>query len=173
MTQPDDGSLKEGCTGAAGTCLEVVLEIQVSAGWPSGTTERPPSVGRASTLVRQPVSCLFPKSSAASTFHDLEQPKSNGMPLLMTLKGTVICDAQHDLSTHPLGPSPPRSSSILSSHLAPRCCLDSRTSLSFSYLEHPSPCEFPQIPSYWPLANHEEDQLSRQGDSLTSTETPT
>lgn len=167
------GFSRRGSTEAAGTSLEVALDIQASADQPPGIMERPLLQGEPALAQAAPVPCFFlnARPLPPCLVSKVLWVMTCLFPWLM--EWTVTYDSQHELSTHPLEPSPPCSDKGLSSHWEPSGCLVSRTNLSSSYLEHPSPHGLPQTPSSWHLANYCEHQLRRQGGSLISTGTPT
>lgn len=78
------GFSRRGSTEAAGTSLEVALDIQASADQPPGIMEKPLLQGEPALAQAAPVSSLFLKSSAPSTCYGLEESKGNDMSLPMT-----------------------------------------------------------------------------------------
>lgn len=72
---------------AAGTCLDVSLQIQMSAGpaaWHRGETS---GCGESRALLRQLLCPLVSNSSAPSTLAGLHEPKESDMPLPVADQG--------------------------------------------------------------------------------------
>lgn len=77
------GFSRRGSTEAAGTSLEVALDIQASADQPPGIMEKPLSAERAGACSGSPCALLLSKCSAPTTLSGLKGPVGNDMPLSM------------------------------------------------------------------------------------------